>query len=71
MDYAKLTHLNGVYLRQATRHRLAREVMEILARRGVLFGTEGARRVRMLMPQLKERAPHDGGARRRRRLRRA
>jgi glutamyl-tRNA synthetase len=27
-----------------------------MARRGVLFGTEGAERVRMLMPELKERA---------------
>ncbi|MBR0652909.1 glutamate--tRNA ligase [Roseomonas terrae] len=56
MDYAKLGHLNGVYLRQADDARLTREVLEILGRRGVLFGTEGAERVGMLMPDLKERA---------------
>jgi glutamyl-tRNA synthetase len=56
MDYAKLTHLNGVYLRQAEDERLTREVLERLAKRGVLFGTEGAARVRALMPDLKERA---------------
>jgi glutamyl-tRNA synthetase len=56
MDYAKLTHLNGVYLRQADDERLSREVLERLARRGVAFGTLGAERVRLLMPDLKERA---------------
>ncbi|MBD0272026.1 MAG: glutamate--tRNA ligase, partial [Acetobacteraceae bacterium] len=56
MDYAKLTHLNGVYLRQAGDERLTREVLERLAKRGVPFGTEGAARVRALMPDLKERA---------------
>jgi glutamyl-tRNA synthetase len=56
MDYAKLTHLNGVYLRQADDARLTRAVLEILAKRGVLFGTNGAERVAMLMPDLKERA---------------
>jgi glutamyl-tRNA synthetase len=56
MDYAKLTHINGVYLRQADDERLTREVLRILARRGVLFGTDGAKRVAMLMPDLKERA---------------
>lgn len=56
MDYAKLTHLNGVWLRQADDARLTREVLERLARRGVLFGTLGAERVAMLMPDLKERA---------------
>ena len=56
MDYAKLTHLNGIYLRQADDERLTREVLERLAKRGVLFGTEGAERVRRLMPDLKERA---------------
>ena len=56
MDYAKLTHLNGVYLRQADDERLAREVLERLAKRGVLFGTIGGDRVRALMPDLKERA---------------
>ena len=56
MDYAKLTHINAVYLRQADDERLTREVLRILARRGVLFGTDGAKRVAMLMPDLKERA---------------
>jgi glutamyl-tRNA synthetase len=56
MDYAKLTHLNGLYLRAAEDARLAREVLERLAKRGVLFGTDGAKRVQLLMPALKERA---------------
>ncbi len=56
MDYAKLTHLNGVYLRQADDQRLAHDVLERLAKRGALFGTEGAARVRTLIPDLKERA---------------
>jgi len=56
MDYAKLTHLNGVYLRQAEDARLTRTVLETLAKRSVLFGTDGAKRVAMLMPYLKERA---------------
>jgi glutamyl-tRNA synthetase len=56
MDYAKLTHLNGIYLRAADDERLTEEVLQRLARRGVLFGTEGAARVRLLMPSLKERA---------------
>jgi glutamyl-tRNA synthetase len=56
MDYAKLTHFNGVYLRAADDERLTREVLERYAKRGVDFGTDGAERVRMLMPELKERA---------------
>jgi len=56
MDYAKLTYINGVYLRQADDERLTREVLRVLARRGVLFGTDGARRVALLMPELKQRA---------------
>jgi glutamyl-tRNA synthetase len=56
MDYAKLTHLNGIYLRQADDERLTREVLALLGNRGVLFGTDGAQRVGMLMPELKERA---------------
>ena len=56
MDYAKLTHLNGIYLRQADDERLTREVLERFARRNVLFGTEDAERVRLLMPELKQRA---------------
>jgi glutamyl-tRNA synthetase len=56
MDYAKLLHLNGVYLRAADDARLARDVLERLAKRGVAVGAEGAARVRALMPDLKERA---------------
>jgi len=56
MDYAKLTHLNGVYLRAADDDRLTREVLTRFTRRGVLFGTDSAGRVQMLMPDLKERA---------------
>jgi glutamyl-tRNA synthetase len=56
MDYAKLSHFNGVWLRAADDARLAREVLERFAKRGVLFGTDGAARVAMLMPDLKERA---------------
>ena len=56
MDYAKLTHLNGVYLRQADDDRLTRAALEVLAKRGVLFGTDGAERIGLLMPDLKERA---------------
>ena len=56
MDYKKLEHFNGVYLRAADDERLTREVLERFAKRGVLFGTDGAARVRMLMPDLKERA---------------
>ena len=42
MDYAKLTHLNGVYIRQADDDRLTREVLERLAHRH----RPGARRQR-------------------------
>lgn len=56
MDYAKLTHINGVYLRQAEDGRLAEEALRRLAKRGTAFGTIGAARVRALMPFLKERA---------------
>ncbi|HZF76589.1 MAG TPA: glutamate--tRNA ligase [Acetobacteraceae bacterium] len=56
MDYAKLLHFNGVYLRQAEDARLARDVLARLAKRGVGFGTDGAARVEALMPDLKERA---------------
>jgi glutamyl-tRNA synthetase len=56
MDYAKLTHLNGVYLRQADDARLTEEVLRRLAKRQVAFGTLGAGRLKALMPELKERA---------------
>ncbi len=56
MDYAKLSHFNGVYLRAADDDRLLREVMARFTKRGVSFGTDGAARIRALMPELKERA---------------
>jgi glutamyl-tRNA synthetase len=56
MDYAKLTHLNGVYLRAADDARLTEDVLQRLARRGIDYGTLGGDRVRALMPALKERA---------------
>ncbi|MBK1659103.1 glutamate--tRNA ligase [Paracraurococcus ruber] len=56
MDYAKLLHFNGVWLRQADDDRLAKEVLARLAKQGVAFGTLGGDRVRLLMPDLKERA---------------
>lgn len=53
MDYAKLTHLNGVYLRAADDDRLTRDVLARLDQPewGIV-----AERVRALMPALKERA---------------
>ncbi len=57
MDYAKLTHLNGLYLRAADDAWLAHEVALRLARRGDLaLGAIAAGRIRALMPGLKERA---------------
>ena len=57
MDYAKLTNLNGIYIRQADDVRLTKDVLERLSRRGDLtVGADAARRIRALMPALKERA---------------
>jgi glutamyl-tRNA synthetase len=57
MDYAKLTHLNGVWLRQADDARLARDVLRRLAEQPDLVIDETVEaRVAMLMPALKERA---------------
>ena len=57
MDYAKLTHFNGVYLRQADDERLTHEVLQRLAHRHELsLGGIAAHRIRALMPGLKERA---------------
>lgn len=57
MDYAKLTHLNGIYIRKADDDRLTREVLERLAHRTDLaLGAKAAERIRALMPALKERA---------------
>ena len=57
MDYAKLTNLNGIYIRHADDDRLTREVLERLAHRTDLaLGARAAERIRALMPALKERA---------------
>ncbi len=57
MDYAKLTHLNGVWLRQADDGRLTAEVLARLAGRpGVVLDATAEARIRRLMPGLKERA---------------
>ena len=57
MDYAKLTNLNGIYIRAADDDRLTREVLQILAHRPLLaLGADAAHRIRTLIPALKERA---------------
>jgi glutamyl-tRNA synthetase len=56
MDYAKLAHFNGVYLRQSDPAALLPEVMRRLAKSGLDFGTEKAARVQALLPALIERA---------------
>jgi len=57
MDYAKLTNLNGIYIRKADDDRLTREVLHRLVHQPDLsLGSIAARRIRALMPQLKERA---------------
>jgi glutamyl-tRNA synthetase len=57
MDYAKLTHLNGVWLRQADDARLTGDVLQRLrGLDGVVLDDVTAARVQTLMPGLKERA---------------
>jgi len=57
MDYAKLTHLNGVWLRQADDARLTDEVIKRLSGTpGVTLDDTAATRILALMPGLKERA---------------
>ena len=57
MDYAKLTNLNGIYIRHADDDRLTRDVLERLAHRTDLaLGAKAAKRIRALVPALKERA---------------
>jgi glutamyl-tRNA synthetase len=57
MDYAKLTHLNGVWLRQADDARLTAEVVQRLAGApGLVLDGAAERRILALMPGLKERA---------------
>ena len=57
MDYAKLTNLDGIYIRQADDDRLTKEVLDRLAHRADLaLGGKAAARIRALMPELKQRA---------------
>ena len=57
MDYAKLLHVNGVWLRQADDARLTADVLDRLAgREGLVLDGEAGRRIGALMPGLKERA---------------
>ena len=57
MDYAKLTHLNGVWLRQADDARLTADVMRRLAGQpGLVLDGVAEARILALMPGLKERA---------------
>ena len=62
MDYVKLTHLNGVWMRVADDDRLTADVLERLAGQvpsdghGLALDDTAAARIRMLMPGLKERA---------------
>ena len=57
MDYAKLTHLNGVWLRQADDARLTQDVVRRLAANADLTLDDTAKaRIELLMPALKERA---------------
>jgi len=56
-DYAKLRHLNGVWMRRADDARLTRLTLERLARRAEgAVGAVTAERVAKLMPAMKERA---------------
>jgi len=57
MDYAKLTYLNGVYIRQADDDRLTRDVTQRLAHQpGLVLDETAITRICRLMPALKERA---------------
>ena len=52
MDYSKLTHINGVWLRQADDDQVAAEVLQRLPP----MPPDAEARIRTLMPELKERA---------------
>ncbi len=56
MDYAKLTHLNGVWLRGADDARLREDVVLRLAKAGIVVDAHAMERILHLMPGLKERA---------------
>jgi glutamyl-tRNA synthetase len=57
MDYAKLTHLNGVWMRQADDARLTADVLRRLqGQDGLTLDAVAEHRIRTLMPGLKDRA---------------
>ncbi|WP_426957697.1 glutamate--tRNA ligase [Muricoccus radiodurans] len=56
MDYAKLSHLNGQYIRAADASRLATEVLRVLAAKDVRADATGEARVAALIPDLQPRA---------------
>jgi glutamyl-tRNA synthetase len=57
MDYAKLTQVHGVWLRQAEDSVLLPLVLDVLAQRpGLALGTDAMHRIRTLLPAFKERA---------------
>jgi glutamyl-tRNA synthetase len=56
MDYAKLLHLNGVYLRAADDAMLSSDMLARLQQRGLPAAPDAATRVLALVPHLKERA---------------
>jgi glutamyl-tRNA synthetase len=56
MDYAKLTHLNGMWMRQADDARLVQDVVQRLVSAGLTVDTAAMERLAVLMPGLKERA---------------
>lgn len=57
MDYAKLSHINGYWLRQADDARLAQETITRLQdKEGLVLNTQNQERIAQLMPGLKERA---------------
>jgi glutamyl-tRNA synthetase len=56
MDYAKLTHLNGLWLRGADDARLTGDVLARLEAQGINADATAQARILTLMPGLKERA---------------
>jgi glutamyl-tRNA synthetase len=56
MDYAKLTHLNGLWLRGADDSRLTGDVLTRLKAQGINADATAQTRILTLMPGLKERA---------------
>ena len=57
MDFSKLQHINGVWLRRADDDRLTRDIVgRLAATHGLHADATGEARIRALMPGLKERA---------------